>query len=129
MGRKWRLTASLAVLLFLAAVGACSDDDSDGGGEGVSIPDAMSVATIPAGAPLIDQDNLAFIPEELTVEAGATVYLKNSEAAVHTVTIEGKNVSGVMREGDLLAWVPADSGSYQITCDYHPQMRATITVE
>ena len=129
MGRKWRLTASLAVLLFLAAVGACSDDDSDGGGEGVSIPDATRVTAIPAGGALIDQDNLAFIPEELAVEAGATVYLKNSESAVHTVTIEGKNVSGVMREDDTLAWSPPGPGTYRVTCDYHPQMRATITVE
>lgn len=95
----------------------------------MSIPDATRGSAIPARSPLIDQDNLAFIPKELTVPAGGTVYLKNSEAAVHTVTIEGKNVSAVMRENDTLAWIAPATGSYRVTCDYHPQMHATITVE
>mgnify|MGYP002381903679 CR=1 FL=1 len=126
---KWRLSAGLLALLSLSVLGACGDDDSDDRGNGVSIADAKRVSAIPAGAPLIDQDNLAFIPKELTVPAGGTVYLKNSEAAVHTVTIEGKNVSGVMREEDLLAWIAPGAGTYRVTCDYHPQMRATISVE
>ncbi len=116
-----------AVLPLLLAVGACGDDTSDGG-NGLSLPDATSVTAIPEGAPLIDQDNLAFIPGELTVSAGGTMYLKNSESAVHTVTIDGKNVSGVMRKDDTLAWTPPGAGTYRVTCDYHPQMRATITV-
>lgn len=129
MGVRGRMTASLAVLSLLATVSACSGDGSDGIGDGASIPDAIRVTAIPAGAALIDQDNLAFIPRELTVPVGGTVYLKNSEAAVHTVTIDGKNVSGVMREDDTLAWTPPAAGSYRVTCDYHPQMRATITVK
>ncbi len=128
MRGKWHLAAVAPVLPALAALGACGDDDSDGG-TGSSIPDATGVDAIPAGAPLIDQDNLTFLSGELTVAPGATVYLKNSEAAVHTVTIEGKNVSGVMRQDDTLAWTPPGPGTYRVTCDYHPQMRATITVE
>lgn len=128
MGRKWR-TASAAVLPFLAAVVACSNDDSGAGGDGRTILDATGVTAIPPGAPLLDQDNLAFMPEELSVTAGSPVYIKNSEAAVHTVTVEGKNVSGVMRKDDMLAWIPPSAGAYRITCDYHPQMRATITVK
>ena len=95
------------------------------------LPEAPSapVTAVPAGAPLIDQDKLTFIPDELRVQSGSTVYLKNSESAVHTVTIEGKNVSGVMRENDVLAWVPPRPGTYRITCDYHPKMLATITAE
>ncbi len=128
MGRKFRM-ASAAMLPFLAAVVACNNDDSGAGGVASPIPDATTVTAIPAGAPLLDQDNLAFIPEELSVSAGSPVYIKNSEAAVHTVTIEGKNVSGVMRKDDMLAWIPPSPGTYRITCDYHPQMRATITAE
>jgi len=128
MSSQWRVAASAAILPFLAAVGACSDDD-DGAAQGAPIPDATTVGAIPAGASLIDQDNLTFIPKDLTVQPGTTVYLKNSEVAVHTVTIEGKNVSGAMKKDAMLAWIPPSAGTYQITCDYHPQMRATITVE
>lgn len=126
MSWRFRLAASLAVLTSLASGVACA---GDGGGQDVSVPDAKSVTAVPAGAPLIDQDKLTFIPDELRVQSGSTVYLKNSESAVHTVTIEGKNVSGVMRENDVLAWVPPRPGTYRITCDYHPKMLATITAE
>lgn len=126
---RWPVTASMVVVPLLATVSACSDDGSDGTGDGVSIPHATSVTAIPPGAALIDQDNLTFIPRELAVPVGGTVYLKNSEAAVHTVTIDGKNVSGVMREDDTLAWIPPGPGSYRVACDYHPQMRAMITVK
>lgn len=130
MSAAWRIAACLAVLPFLAAAGACGgDDDEDVGSDGSPIPNAAAVSAIPAGAPLIDQDNLAFEPGALTVQQNTTVYLKNSEMAVHTVTIEGKNVSGVMKKDDLLAWIPPGAGTYRVTCDYHPQMRATIAVK
>ena len=128
MSSDWRVAAGAALLLFLIPAGACGDDDGRAG-NGPPILDATSVTAIPAGAPLLDQDNLAFIPEELSVLAGSPVYFKNSEAAVHTVTVESKNVSGVMRKDDMLAWIPPSAGTYRITCDYHPQMRATITVK
>ncbi len=125
MSWQFRLAANLAVLTSLASGVACAD----GVGQDGSVPAAKSVTAIPAGAPLIDQDKLTFIPEDLRVLSGSTVYLKNSESAVHTVTIEGKNVSGVMRENDVLAWVPPRRGTYRITCDYHPKMLAKITAE
>ena len=57
------------------------------------------------------------------------MYFKNSESALHTVTINGKNESGNMRKGDLFSWTAGAAGEYKITCDYHPQMNATITVQ
>jgi plastocyanin len=117
-----RVTKSALAVACLAAaftIAACGGD----GGEATPDPD------IPAGAPFIDQDNLEFRPDELTVSAGETVYFQNSETAIHTVTIEGENESGNMERGDVFAWTPPGPGEYRITCDFHPQMRATITVE
>ena len=128
MSSDRRVAAGAALLLFLIAAGACGDDD-DGAGNGSLIPDATTVAAIPPGAAWIDQDNLAFEPKELTLKAGIQVYFRNSEAAIHTVTIDEKNVSGVMKKDAIIAWAPPRAGAYVITCDYHPQMRATITVE
>jgi plastocyanin len=77
----------------------------------------------------IDQDNLQFKPQELCVAAGQKVLFRNSESAIHTVTIDGKNESGNMKKGDTLEWTPPSGGkTYKITCDYHPQMRASVSV-
>jgi plastocyanin len=83
---------------------------------------------LPEGASRIDQRSLRFQPNELTVDALATVYFTNSETALHTVTISGENESGEMERGDVFSFTFPGAGEYDITCDYHPQMRATITV-
>ena len=77
----------------------------------------------------VDQDSLKFIPTSLKVKVGDIVYFKNSETALHTVTIEGKNESGNMKKDAVFTWTPKTAGEYKITCDFHPQMKATITVE
>ncbi|WP_322795887.1 cupredoxin domain-containing protein [Tepidiforma sp.] len=113
---------TLTAALVLAACGG------GGGSENSGVADG-SDSRIPAGAPFIDQDRLQFIPTQLTVKVGETVYFKNSETALHTVNIDGKNVSGNMKKNDVFTWVFESAGTYKITCDYHPQMKATITVE
>ncbi|MGI8925658.1 MAG: cupredoxin domain-containing protein [Tepidiformaceae bacterium] len=105
---------ALGVILGAAACG--------GGG------DSGPPANIPVGAPHIDQDDLAFEPNRLTVGSGEQVYFTNSETALHTVTIDGKKASGNMRKGDVFAWPAPAPGTYRITCDFHPQMKATVTV-
>ncbi len=134
----WRLVALAATsLLVVGAAVACGGDDDD-----TSTPTQSAATTagasptaggktteIPAGAPTIDQDNLAFKPDKLTVKAGEKVYFKNSETALHTVTIDGKNVSGNMKKGDVVVWTPETAKTYKITCDYHPQMNGTITAQ
>lgn len=143
--KNWlALALTPVVALGLVAGIACGgddDDDSNGGttpaatqteqngssnGNGGSDDGAVEV---PEGAPVIDQDNLKFIPTELTVKSGEDVYFLNSETAIHTVTINGENESGNMRRGDVFVWTAGEPGEYQITCDFHPQMKATITVE
>jgi plastocyanin len=119
------------VLLIAGVAGACGDDgsSSDGSDAGATTPRVLKRGTAPAGAPAIDQAGLEFIPNKLSVKAGETVYFTNSETAVHTVTINRKNESGDMKRGDLLIWVAPAAGDYRITCEYHPQMKATITVQ
>lgn len=109
------LSGLVAAVSFVVACG--------GGGED------KPAATLAPGAPaVIDQDNLKFNPTSLTVSSGETVAFKNSETTVHTVTINGKNESGTMKKGALFEWTAPATGTYKITCDYHPQMKANITV-
>ena len=112
------MTAALSAITLLAV--AC--------GGGSDEPREPNDSRVPAGAPFIDQDRLRFIPTSLEASVGETVYFKNSETALHTVTIEGENLSGNMRKNDLFVWTPEEAGTYRITCEYHPQMKATITV-
>lgn len=76
----------------------------------------------------IDQKNMKFIPERVSVKVGETVLIKNSEAAIHTGNINGKNVTGNMKKGDATTWTATEPGEYAVTCEYHPQMKATIAV-
>lgn len=88
--------------------------------------------SIPAGAAVIDQKELQFKPDKLTVKAGDTVYFSNSEAALHSVNVDGKNLLGQganMKQGESATWKPAKAGAYNIACDYHPAMKAVITVQ
>jgi plastocyanin len=119
------LVAALAITAALTLAACGGGDGNTSSDKGVS---DGSDSRIPAGAPFIDQNKLQFIPKELTVKAGQTVYFKNSETALHTVNVDGKNVSGNMKKNDVFTWVFQQPGSYKITCDYHPQMKATITV-
>ncbi len=127
--RRFVLRA-LGTLLAGGALAACgSEDPTPAAGDGTPLPTAAKEVTIPAGAPSIDQDNMAFTPDKLTVKAGDKVYLRNSETSLHTVTVGGKNVSGTMKKGDVVVWTVPAAGTYKITCDFHPQMKATITAQ
>lgn len=118
-----RLAGTLPIALSVA-IASCGGGDSSS-----TTATASPASAVPAGAPLIDQESLAFHPEKLTVKAGEKVYFQNSESSLHTVNINGKNASGNMKRRDLFVWTPDAVGAYKITCEYHPQMRATITVE
>jgi plastocyanin len=122
-----RPLAILVLVLLLAACsnsaassapaaggGAASDDGSGGGGETVSL----------AG--------FAFSPSELTIPAGTTVTF--TDTANHTVTegTDGEAVDDpiVDEDGGSDIEVTFDEpGTYNITCQIHPDMNMTITVE
>jgi plastocyanin len=121
-----RFALFLVLSLFAVAGGAfaaCGDDDENSGTQQAGSPEPGD------GVPTIDQDDLRFKPDELTVSVGQTIRFMNSETALHTVTIDGDNVSGNMREDDVFEWTPEQAGEYEVTCDYHPQMKAKIIVE
>ena len=111
----------LAVALLAGACGGGDDDEATGR--------ATSVAGVPDGAAYVDQDGLKFNPSSLTVSGGEPVFFKNSETTVHTVTINGKNESGTMKADQVFEWTPPGPGEYKITCEFHPQMKATLTVQ
>jgi plastocyanin len=95
--------------------------------EGSNVPEPSD--KVPEGAPYMDQRGLAFRPSELTATVGEQVYFLNTETALHNVVVDGEDISGNMRSGDVVVYVFEEAGEYAITCTYHPQMKATIVVE
>ena len=121
-------TASLAVTV------ACGGGSATSPAAQVEYKSGGNVATSGTVAPHtdhvaeIDQQNMAFMPARVSIKVGETVLIKNSETAIHTGNINGKNITGNMKKGDSVAWTGNAPGEYKISCDYHPQMAATITV-
>jgi len=123
-----RLTALPAMLALATLVAACGGGND--GAAGSVVADGVAVASgsaIPAGAPEVNQQDNAFKPGKLAASVGETIYFLNRDSAIHNVKINGKDISGRMKKGDVVAWTGSLPGQYKITCDYHP-MKATITL-
>ncbi|MEX0783185.1 MAG: cupredoxin domain-containing protein [Dehalococcoidia bacterium] len=142
--RRWGVVAIGSIALASAALVGCGDDDDDDiddveGATEIGGSPAGETATgtgggddpageVPAGAALIEQEDLEFTPDELEVTSEESVYFRSKDAALHTVNVNGENESGDMREGDVFEWEPPTTGEFDITCDFHPDMQATVTV-
>lgn len=123
LGRYQSMLVLAGLAMLLGAACSSGDDDDDS----VDATPA-SCTPVPAESAVVDQDGLKFKPSTLCVKAGQEVLFKNSETAVHTVDIEGKNESGTMKKGDEFRWTPPQAGTFDITCEFHPQMKAIVTV-
>ncbi len=119
LGWLVRVGALFATVAPLSLVLACGGGGDEPFGESTGEP----------GANVVDQDNLKFKPSSLSVSVGEVVTFKNGETSIHTVTINGKNESGTMKKDSEFRWTAPSAGTYKVTCDYHPQMKATITVK
>ena len=111
--------AGLFLLALAALLPAC---DGDGAGP--------EPCTDPAPATSVELADFAFEPDCLSADAGATITLENVGDAPHTFTVEGTdvdvNVDAQSSGRANLAGV--DPGTYTVTCTFHPQMEATLTV-
>jgi plastocyanin len=86
---------------------------------------------LPEGNAVLDQFSKAFVPETLFVRVGQPVIFKNSEDQLHNVTVvrtrTGTGVFNVSQnQGDVHTHTFEQAGEYDVTCDVHPGMRATI---
>ena len=79
----------------------------------------------------MDQFSKAFVPETLFVRVGQPVTFKNSEDQLHNVTVvrsrTGARVVNISQsQGDVYEHTFEQPGEYDVSCDVHPGMRATI---
>jgi plastocyanin len=132
---KIRIVAMAAVFFTLAVGVACGSGDEGSTPTATPRQQTSPGNTTTPGAPahtdhaaVIDQQDMAFVPARVSVKVGETVLIKNSETAIHTGNINGKNITGNMKKGDSTTWTAKAPGEYAVTCDYHPLMKATIVV-
>lgn len=96
--------------------------------EGETAP--PEACTDPAPVSSVQLADFAFRPDCLSADPGATIALDNTGDAPHTFTVEDTDVdvnvdAGSSGEADLGT---VDPGTYAVTCTFHPQMEATLTV-
>jgi plastocyanin len=116
VGRRLVLVA-LAGLLAVALT-AC------GSGKASETP---ATATGDNGGPTVTIQDLAYTPETLTVQAGATVtWVWRDGAIAHNVKGDGFK-SEVISEGTFSHRF-TEAGTYPYQCSLHPNMTATIEV-
>jgi plastocyanin len=95
----------------------------------------VSSFAVPAYAAetVIDQKDLKFVPEAVTINAGDTIRFTNSDRFFHDVTIAGPD--GTSSDKGLINFkqdlvVPfAKAGVYKVTCRLHPAMTVAVTVK
>ena len=118
---------SRLILLPFAAVVACGGGGSDttapgtGGGGGGSTPVATTSVAM--------QTN-AFTPRSIRVAPSATVTWTNSDGYAHNVVFSG-TVGAIsdFATGSRTLQMPAAAGTYNYTCNLHPGMSGTVTVQ
>jgi hypothetical protein len=86
---------------------------------------------MPEGNAVMDQFSKAFVPETLFVRVGQPVTFKNSEDQLHNITVvrsrTGREVLNISQsQGDVHNHTFEQAGEYDVSCDVHPGMRATI---
>jgi plastocyanin len=114
--------ARLALLALVAILPACEGDGAQ-----------PKACTDPVAATSVELADFAFRPDCLSVETSTTPMtytLENTGEAPHTFTVTGTDVdinvdAGTSIEASLSGLEP---GTYAVTCTFHPQMEATLTV-
>ena len=86
-----------------------------------------------AAETVVDQHDLKFVPNTVTIAAGDTLRFADSDHITHNITIT--NPDGTTEDKGMDRYkqdivVPfAKAGVYQVHCRIHPTMTMTVTVK
>jgi plastocyanin len=112
-------TARVALLTLVTLLPACQGQD----------PTTEPCAD-PVAATTVQLADFAFRPDCVSVDAGSTIELENTGEAPHTFSVATTDVDVKLDPGtsEEISFGGVDPGTYSVTCTFHPQMEATITV-
>ncbi|MEO8540937.1 MAG: LysM peptidoglycan-binding domain-containing protein [bacterium] len=78
----------------------------------------------------VTADGTAQAPNKgIALVAKGTAVAFSSVAGLHTITVNGKKDGDNLKQGDSRQFTFNDAGTFKITCDFHPEMLATIFVQ
>jgi plastocyanin len=91
---------------------------------------SSSASVAPAGATTVNISNYAYGPPALTVKAGTKVTFVNHDATAHTATASSTPGfdTGSIKPNSRATVTLTKPGTYSYICQFHPFMKATITV-
>lgn len=88
---------------------------------------------------VIALSDFEFPEDEISLEAGSTVLVRNDDPFLHTFTVEELNIDVVLGPGaSELVEIPAETGTYTVFCEPHTSdpedpddgdMAATLTIQ
>lgn len=126
-GEKRGLRIVMTVVIALAVVSAVM---TFLGKDSVNEADADEVVVL---------EDFEFPADEMSLAAGSTVLVRNSDPVLHTFTIEELDIDVVLGPGDEeLVEIPAEAGEYILFCQPHTgtpedpgesDMAASLTIE
>lgn len=139
----------VGIVGVVGIVGCGSNPRTNGTGTGTGTGTAVSVVTAPGtfvwlepafahdfppadGAAYMDQQGQMFMPDTLLVRTGQPVHFRSSEDVLHNVRVIRSDQTPIFN----VATPPwgsythtfAEPGFYNVTCDIHATMRATMYV-
>ena len=145
---KNRSSALLMAALLVLALAACSTpaESSETADPIASAEPTESAAAQESGAAESEEaaaeevrvriDGSAFDPEEITVPVGTEVVFLNADGFAHTVTegtdghaVDDPIVDEEIAQNGTVSVTFDEAGTYDITCEIHPSMQMTVTVE
>ena len=122
-----RYAGALVIALAITAAGTYAVDLSVHGGHKISAP------AVADGETAITIVSFAFAPKSVTVKAGSSIQVTNSDSAAHTftsgVTDHPDGTFDLHLDGGATGTVHLDTaGTVTYFCSIHPGMKGTIEV-
>jgi plastocyanin len=85
-----------------------------------------------AGETAVDQKNLKFSVDSVSVKAGDTIKYHNSDDVNHNLNVVDSDDfaadQGIQKPGDSLAVKFDRAGTFTVKCAIHPKMKMTVVV-
>jgi plastocyanin len=100
-------------------------------GSVITLEPTGAAAPLPPGPAVLDQISKSFVPEVLIVRVGQIVEFRNSEDIDHNVAVIRSPAGTRIFDTSTPAFQKYEhtfdrTGRYEVSCDVHPGMRATI---